>query len=228
MADRVLIVDDDPAIRKLLEKVMRVNDLEPVLASSGAEGIEAAHNSRFDLILMDITLGDMEGFDVIHQLRSEGDTTPVIIISGRSEDYDMLYGLSLGADDYVTKPFRAQILGAKVKAMIRRSKSHLEEKPSELVCGRFRYELDTMRFFKDDEELILSSKERALLLMFIRHPQQVFTKDIIYEQVWGTTVAVDDNTIMVYVNRLRSKIEDNAKSPQHIITIRGLVYRFIP
>lgn len=228
MADTVLIVDDDQAICKLLSKVMRSNELEPTSVNSGRDALALLANTAFDLILMDVSLGDMEGFDVIQQIRSRGDTTPVMIISGRSEDYDMLYGLSLGADDYVTKPFRPHVLAGKVKALIRRSKSFLQQRDNQLTCGPFTYDTATMRFYKNGQELNLSSRERALLLLFIQHPQQVFTKDMIYEQVWDTLVAVDDNAIMVYINRLRSKIEDDARAPKHIITIRGLGYRFVP
>lgn len=228
MADTVLIVDDDQAICKLLSKVMRSNELEPTSVNSGRDALALLADASFDLILMDVALGDMEGFDVIQQIRARGDTTPVMIISGRSEDYDMLYGLSLGADDYVTKPFRPHVLAGKVKALIRRSKSFLQQRDDQLTCGPFTYDTATMRFYKNGQELNLSSKERALLLLFIQHPQQVFTKDMIYEQVWDTLVAVDDNAIMVYINRLRSKIEEDARAPKHIITIRGLGYRFVP
>ena len=112
MAFHVLIVDDDPAICKLLSKVMISNEMEPLVVNSGAAALDliARQSDTLDMILMDITLGDMEGFDVIQTIRRNGVTTPVIIISGRSEDYDFMYGLSLGADDYVTKPFRPQIL----------------------------------------------------------------------------------------------------------------------
>lgn len=228
MADTVLIVDDDQAICKLLSKVMRSNELEPTSVNSGRDALALLADTSFDLILMDVALGDMEGFDVIQQIRARGDTTPVMIISGRSEDYDMLYGLSLGADDYVTKPFRPHVLAGKVKALIRRSKSFLQQRDNQLTCGPFTYDTATMRFYKNGQELNLSSRERALLLLFIQHPQQVFTKDMIYEQVWDTLVAVDDNAIMVYINRLRSKIEEDARAPKHIITIRGLGYRFVP
>lgn len=228
MADKVLIVDDDQAICKLLEKVLRSNELDAVTANSGAAALEQLAACRFDLILLDVSLGDMEGFDVIHEIRSRGDTTPVMILSGRSEDYDMLYGLSLGADDYVTKPFRPHVLAGKAKALIRRSKSFLQNRENQLICGPFAYETATMRFYKNGKELNLSSKERALLLLFIQHPQQIFTKDMIYEQVWDNLIAVDDNAIMVYINRLRGKIEEDARTPKHIITIRGLGYRFVP
>lgn len=232
MVDRVLIVDDDASICRLLEKVMRSNDLEPVIAGSGKEALEVIASKSFDLILIDVALGDMEGFDVIRKIRREGNNTPVIIVSGRNEDYDSLYGLSVGADDYITKPFRPLVLGAKVKALIRRSRSSVEKAdaaPEPVIkCGEFTYDSGTMRFFKGDEELQLSSREAALFLLFIKHPRQVFTKEMIYEKIWGDAVAVDDNTIMVYVNRLRSKIEDDRHNPTHIITMRGVGYRFIP
>lgn len=228
MADKVLIVDDDSAICKLLEKVMRSNELDPTIAMSGKEALNIIKNHTFDIILMDVMLGDMEGFEVIKKIRSQGISTPVMIVSGRNEDYDSLYGLSLGADDYITKPFRPLVLGAKVKALIRRNKNLVLDSSDILESGPFSYDSSTMRFYKNGEELILSAKESALLLLFMKHPQQVFTKDMIYEHVWGNTVAIDDNAIMVYINRLRGKIEDNKQSPQHIITIRGLGYRFIP
>ena len=197
------------------------NEMDPLVVNSGAAALDliARQSSTLDMILMDITLGDMEGFDVIQTIRRNGVTTPVIIISGRNEDYDFMYGLSLGADDYVTKPFRPQILGAKVKALIRRSKSFSQENNQQISCGPFLCDTTTMRFYKNNVELNLSEKERSLLLLFVRHPQQVFTKDMIYEQIWGNLIAVDDNAIMVYINRLRSKIEDNARTPQHLSLI---------
>lgn len=228
MADKVLIVDDDPAICKLLEKVMRSNELEPTIAMSGSEALTLIKTHVFDVILLDVMLGDMEGFEVIKTIRGQGINTPVIIVSGRNEDYDSLYGLSLGADDYVTKPFRPLVLGAKVKALIRRNKNLVLDNDHRLESGPFSYDSSTMRFYKNGEELLLSAKESTLLLLFMKHPQQIFTKDMIYEQVWGNTVAIDDNAIMVYINRLRSKIEDNKQQPTHILTVRGLGYRFVP
>lgn len=228
MADKVLIVDDDPAICKLLEKVMLSNDLIPTVVTCGKDALSILKTHTFDIILMDVMLGDMEGFEVIKKLRNQGINTPVMIVSGRNEDYDSLYGLSLGADDYITKPFRPLVLGAKVKALIRRNKNLVLDSSNILESGPFSYDTSTMRFYKNGEELILSSKESTLLLLFMKHPQQVFTKDMIYEHVWGTAVAVDDNAIMVYINRLRGKIEDDRQSPKHIITVRGLGYRFVP
>lgn len=227
MADKVLIVDDDPSISKLLEKVMHSNGMETATAGSGLEALNLLRNHTYDMILMDIMLGDMEGFEVIKHLRGQGIKTPVMIVSGRNEDYDSLYGLSLGADDYITKPFRPLVLGAKVKALIRRNKDMVLSNSEVLECGPFSYNTSTMRFYKGDEEIVLSSKEASLMLLFMKHPGQVFTKDMIYEHVWGNTIAVDDNAIMVYINRLRGKIEVNRQKPEYIVTVRGLGYRFV-
>ncbi|KEZ90857.1 MULTISPECIES: response regulator transcription factor [Clostridia] len=228
MSDKVLIVDDDPAVCKLLEKVMHSNDLETNVADSGLTALNQLKNHTYDMILMDVMLGDMEGFEVIKRLRSQGIQTPVMIVSGRNEDYDSLYGLSVGADDYITKPFRPIVLGAKVKALIRRNKNQVLYSSDILECGSFTYNTSTMRFYKNGEEIVLSSKESSLMLLFLKHPGQVFTKDMIYDHVWGNSVAVDDNAIMVYINRLRGKIEEDRQKPAHIVTVRGLGYRFNP
>ncbi|MEY8353316.1 response regulator transcription factor [Lachnospiraceae bacterium 54-53] len=228
MSDKILIVDDDPAVCKLLEKVMHSNDLETTVADSGFAALNCLKNHDYDMILLDVMLGDMEGFEVIKRLRSQGIQTPVMIVSGRNEDYDSLYGLSLGADDYITKPFRPLVLGAKVKALIRRNKNQVLNSSDTLESGPFTFNTSSMRFYKNGEEIVLSSKESSLMLLFVKHPNQVFTKDMIYEHVWGDSIAVDDNAIMVYINRLRGKIEEDRQKPAHIITVRGLGYRFIP
>ncbi len=228
MSEKVLIADDDVSISKLLEKVLRSNNMEPTIANNGAEALELIFSHTYDAILMDVMLGDMEGFEVIRKIREKGISTPVMIVSGRNEDYDSLYGLSIGADDYITKPFRPLVLGAKVKALIRRSRQLSADKTEQITSGPFSYNAATMRFYKNGDELDLSSKESAILLLFIRHPQQVFTKEMIYEQVWGDTIIVDDNTIMVYINRLRKKVEEDHRNPKHIVTVRGLGYRFMP
>ena len=122
MADLVLIVDDDEAVRTTLYKVIRSNGLDAEQASSGEQALELTAKKQYDLILLDVNMHGMDGFEVVQKLRNRGIKTPIIIVSGRQEDYDTLYGLDIGADDYVTKPFNPIVLGAKVKALIRRSK----------------------------------------------------------------------------------------------------------
>lgn len=228
MSDKVLIVDDDEAICKMLQKVMDSNDLESDIAYSGSEALSLLGSHSYDIILMDVMMDDMEGFEVIKRMRSHGIQTPVIIISGRNEDYDALYGLSVGADDYITKPFRPIVVGAKVKAFLRRNKNQQLASSTSIEHGCFHYDTSTLRFYKNNEEIILSAKENSLMLLFMQHPGQVYTKEMIYEHVWGNTIIVDDNTIMVYISRLRNKIEDNPQKPKYILTVRGVGYRFCP
>ena len=168
----------------------------------------------------------MDGFAVVQKLRSRGIKAPIIIVSGRKEDYDTLYGLDIGADDYVTKPFNPIVLGAKVKALIRRSKGSLHGADTITTAGPFRYNSTTLRFYKNNVEIVLSSKENAIMKLFLDNVNRIFPKEMIYSMIWGDSI-VDENAIMVYINRLRQKIEDDPASPKYIQTVRGLGYRFV-
>ena len=225
MADTVLIVDDDESVQTMLYKVIRSNGLKAEVASGGQEAVMLATRHSYDLILLDVNMPEMDGFQVVQQLRSRDIRTPIIIVSGRQEDYDTLYGLDIGADDYVTKPFNPIVLGAKVKALIRRSKG-TGETDSVLTAGPFRYNTSTLRFYKDGQEIVLSSKENAIMKLFLDNVNRIFSKDMIYELVWGHAI-IDENAIMVYINRLRQKIEDDPARPKYIQTVRGLGYRFV-
>jgi DNA-binding response OmpR family regulator len=226
VADHVLIVDDDQAVQAMLYKVIRSNGILADTAASGEAALSMTQTKQYDLILLDVNMPGMDGFELIHQLRCRGIKTPIIIVSGRQEDYDTLYGLDIGADDYVTKPFNPVVLGAKVKALIRRSKGTLPGVDNSIVAGPFRYNTSTLRFYKNGKEIILSSKENAMMKLFIDNVNRVFPKDMIYELIWGETI-VDENAIMVYINRLRQKIEDEPAKPRYIQTVRGLGYRFV-
>ena len=226
MADLVLIVDDDESVRTTLFKVIRSNGLDAELASSGEQALQMVRKKQYDLILLDVNMNGMDGFAVVQQLRSQGIKTPVIIVSGRKEDYDTLYGLDIGADDYVTKPFNPIVLGAKVKALIRRSKGSISGAESIIAAGPFRYNSSTLRFYKNGTEIMLSSKENAIMKLFMDNVNRIFPKDMIYSQIWGDAI-VDENAVMVYINRLRQKIEDDPAKPKYIQTVRGLGYRFV-
>ena len=223
---RILVVEDDFDIRELLQNFLQEAGYEVATANDGIEALSLFSGQRYDLIILDILLPKIDGYGVCELIRKQSDV-PIIMLTALSGEEDQIRGLDLQVDDYITKPFRPLVLGAKVKALIRRTKN-MGNHSDTIQCGPFTYESSTMRFYKDGEELILSSKESALLLLFIKHPGQVYTKDMIYEQVWGTTIAIDDNAIMVYINRLRSKIEKDRQKPEHIITVRGMGYRFLP
>ncbi len=222
----MLIVDDDEAVRTMLYKAIRSNGIEAQQVSSGEQALQWVSQNRCDLIIMDINMPGMDGFQVIQTLRNRGLRIPIMIVSGRQEDYDTLYGLDIGADDYVTKPFNPVVLGAKVKALLRRSKASSFGDSAVIVAGPFRYNTITMRFYKDNREISLSSKEHAMMKLFLDNVNRVFSKDMLYTLVWGEAI-IDENAIMVYINRLRQKIEENPSKPRYIQTVRGLGYRFV-
>ena len=226
MADTVLVVDDNEAVRNMLYKVIRSAGMEACSVSSGEEALELVRQRPFDLILLDVNLQGMDGFQVIETLRSRGIKIPVIIVSGRKEDYDTLYGLDIGADDYVTKPFNPVVLAAKAKALIRRSRGGLSGAELILTAGPFQYDTSTLRFYKNGHEIILSSKENAMMKLLLDNVNRIFSRDMLYEMIWGETI-IDENAIMVYINRLRQKIEEDPAHPHYIQTVRGLGYRFV-
>ena len=226
VADTVLIVDDDEAVLTMLYKVVRSNGLEAETAPSGEEALALTEQRDYALILLDVNLKGLDGFQVVQTLRKRGIKTPIIIVSGRKEDYDTLYGLDIGADDYVTKPFNPITLGAKVKALIRRSRDHLPGADHILTAGPFQYNVSTLRFYKNGEEIGLSSKENAMMKLFMDNVDRIFSKDMLYDLVWGEAI-IDENAIMVYINRLRAKIEEDPAHPAYIQTVRGLGYRFV-
>ena len=224
--DIVLIVDDDESVQNVLYKVISGNGIYAKIASSGEQALHQVATHPYDLILLDINMRGMDGFEVIRTLRQRGVKTPIIIVSGRQEDYDTLYGLDIGADDYVTKPFNPVVLAAKVKALIRRSKGNVAGKTTVITAGPFRYDAQTLRLYKNGEEILLSSKENAIMKLFVDNINHIFPKEMIYEMIWGESI-VDESAIMVYINRLRQKIEEDPSKPKYIQTVRGLGYRFV-
>ena len=225
--DKVLIVDDDNAVLNTLYKVIVSNGIEADTASGGEEALKKISSAKYDLILLDVNLGNVSGFDVLQKMRDDGISTPVMIVSARNEDYDTLYGLNIGADDYITKPFNPVILGAKVKALIRRSRDmNGRSAENNLVAGPFVYDVSMLRLYKSGKEVLLTSKENSLMKLFLDNVNRIFSKDMIYEMVWGEYI-VDENAGMVYINRLRQKIEDDPSHPKYIQNVRGLGYRFV-
>ena len=226
MADKVLIVDDDAVVLSLLNKVIRSNGLEAVCVDSAEKALELLCEQTCDLILMDVNMHGMDGFTAVETIRSRGVKTPIIIVSGRKEDFDTLYGLDIGADDYITKPFNPVTLGAKVKALIRRSRNSLAEAEPLIEAGPFTYNTSTLRLYKNGVEIPLSAKENAMMKLFIDNANRIFSKDMLYDMIWGEPI-IDENAIMVYINRLRQKIEDDPAKPRYIQNVRGVGYRFV-
>ena len=221
---KVLIVDDDPAVCTVISRVVSVNGLTPYSAESGEKALELLDSEEFALVVLDITLTGINGFEVVERLRGDNKKVPIIILSADDVPHDMLYGLEIGADDYVTKPFDPIFLGAKIKALIRRDRYiHTSEA---LTSGDIRYIPGTMKLYIGSDEVPLSTKEHALLRLFLENKNRVFTKEQLYERIWGETI-VDENAIMVYISRLRGKVEADPKNPRHIITVWGVGYKFV-
>ncbi len=226
MEDIVLIVDDDQSVSGMLHKALESSGLHAEVANSGEDALPLLNIKRYDLILMDINMPGIDGFQAVEIIRKQGIQTPIMIISGRKEDIDTLYGLNIGADDYITKPFNPITLCAKIKALIRRSRNDLPGSSQLITAGPFAYNTSTLHFYKNDREIPLSSRENAMMKLFLDNVNRIFSKDMLYDLIWGEAI-VDENAIMVYINRLRQKIEDDPSKPRYIQTVRGLGYRFV-
>ena len=219
----ILIVDDDKNVRITIRRVLEKENMTCTEASSGQEALSLLECSNFNLVILDINMDDMDGFEVLSTMRRSGINTPVIFLSGRSEDYDIILGLGLGADDYITKPFKPRVFSAMIKAALRRNKKTGIE--SYIEKGPFKFDTKKMRVYKEGKEIQLSSKEILLMKFFMENEGIVFTKDQLYNSIWNENI-VGDNTIMVYIHHLRNKMEEDPANPKFIKTVWGLGYKF--
>jgi DNA-binding response OmpR family regulator len=224
---KVLVADDEEYIRKLVVAALKNENMDVYPARNGGEALELIKQESFDLIILDIMMEDINGYDVINKIRVQGINVPIFLLSGKSEDQDKIIGFGLGADAYITKPFSPEVLCAEVKTHIKRYWEFIADKKkiAKLQRGPFVFNLKTYTFFKNNKEILLSSKEALLFKFFMEYPNQVFSKEQLYQNVWNDTV-IDDNTIMVYIRHLRAKIEDSPEKPQYIQTVWGVGYKF--
>ena len=218
-----MIIDADMRSRTVLGRALRAAMMVTEAAVSGEDGIERIAQAEYDLVLLDIDLPGIDGFHVIQTVRQRGSRVPMVVVSSHSEDYEQLYALDLGADDYITKPFNPVVLAAKARALIRRSRGVPME--DIITAGPFTYNTGTLRFYKNGDEIVLSSKENAMMKLFMDNVDRIFSRSRLYDLIWGGSI-VDENTVMVYISRLRAKIEDDPAKPKYIQTVRGLGYRF--
>lgn len=224
--DKVLIVDDDIHILRMASRILQSDGILTTEVSSGREALNQILYSHYDLILLDINLDDLDGFSIVKKVRAQGIKTPIIIISGNTEEYNTIFGLGIGADDYLTKPVSPAILGAKVKALIRRNRTAMEQSEKVLERGPFSFDLETYSLYMEGREIPLTSKEKQLVCLFLKNINTVFTKEMLFEQVWKDR-AVDDNTIMVNIRNIRAKIEPDPKNPRYLKTVWGMGYQFV-
>lgn len=224
---KVLVVEDEESIRKLISKMLSLEGIIVYQAENGSQGLDLINKYKFDLVILDILMEDISGYDVAKIIRSENLLLPIIFLSGKKEDEDIIKGLDIGADSYITKPFSPAVLCAQVKSQIKRRRAILKEEVvnSIIELGPFKFNLDSYKFYKNNEEVKLSSKETKIMKFFMEHPNKVFSKEEIYQSIWQESIT-DDNSIMVYIKYLRNKIEDAPTRPKHIKTVWGIGYEF--
>ena len=226
---RILIIEDDIEIASLERDYLQIADFETELAKDGAEGLKIAQGGGFDLIILDIMLPGLDGFSVLKELRENSDI-PVILLSAKSEDIDKIRGLGLGADDYMQKPFSPGELVARVKAHLARFErlTSGNSKPEKLKIAVRGLEIDRedRRVFVHGNECGLTPKEFDILLFITENPNRVFSKEYLFERIWGLEALGDSDTVVVHMRRLREKIEPDPQNPQYVETVWGSGYRF--
>lgn len=228
MDKKILIIEDDEAIAELEKDYLEVSDFEVDTARDGYEGLLKAGENDYSLIILDVMLPGMDGFEVLKALRGRSDV-PILMVTARKDDVDKILGLGLGADDYMTKPFSPSELVARVKAHIARYERLTDKgKPvSEVIEIRnLKINKASREVFLDGEEKVLTQKEFDLLLFLAEHPNRVFTKDELFREVWEAESMGETSSVTVYIKKLREKIELNPGKPQFIDTIWGVGYRF--
>lgn len=224
---KILIVEDDPDIAAIERDYLELNGCQVEIAADGEKGLVLGLSGRFDLILLDLMLPVVDGFTVCRKLREKIDT-PILMVTARREDVDKIRGLGLGADDYIEKPFSPSVLAARVKAHLARYERLTggRKQTAEIHIGGLNLHTDTRRLYVEGREVELKNKEYELLLFFLLHVDIVFSREELYEKIWGLEAMGDNATVAVHINRLREKIEPDPAKPRYIQTVWGAGYRF--
>ncbi|MEC0347551.1 response regulator transcription factor [Peribacillus frigoritolerans] len=222
----ILIIDDEEDLARLMETVLHKEGI-PNIITAGTIADGWAKFQKFDpsLVLLDIMLPDGEGYDLCKQIR-EVSNVPILFLSAKDEEIDKLLGLAIGGDDYITKPFSPKEVAYRVKAQLRRA-GYTEEKtsPKKLQIGPFELSSNENEVKKNGKTLELTAKEIGLMSCFMHHPNQILSKETLFEHVWGDDFFGSDNTVMVHIRRLREKIEVDPSKPSFLITVKGLGYK---
>ncbi|MBQ3900017.1 MAG: response regulator transcription factor [Lachnospiraceae bacterium] len=229
MSKKVLVVDDEKLIVKGIKFSLEQDEMEVDCAYDGEEALELLKQKEYDIVLLDLMLPKIGGYEVCQQLR-EFSQVPVIMLTAKGDDMDKILGLEYGADDYVTKPFNILEVKARIKAILRRTepkKAEIPAQSNELVSGKIRLDLDGRRTFIGEEEISLTSKEFEVLEILMRNPDRVYTRDNLMNLVWGTDYPGDVRTVDVHIRRLREKIEKDSGNPLYVHTKWGVGYYFL-
>ena len=223
--EKILIIEDEESILMALEDDLRIEGYQVSSAKDGLKGFTLAKEQGYDLIILDIMLPEMNGFDVCKQLRQTGITTPILILTAKSQEVDKVLGLELGADDYVTKPFSPRELLARVNALFRRVKQ-TQQGIDLYHFGDVDVDFKKYEAEKGGLPIYLTVLEFAMLHFLIRNKDQVVSRDSILDKVWGDSVYVYPRTVDTHIVHLRKKIEDDPENPKYIIGVRGIGYKF--
>ncbi|HEY2697903.1 MAG TPA: MtrAB system response regulator MtrA [Pseudonocardiaceae bacterium] len=224
MKARVLVVDDDPALAEMLTIVLRGEGFDTAVVADGSRAMPALREFKPDLVLLDLMLPGMNGIDVCKAIRAESGV-PVVMLTAKTDTVDIVLGLESGADDYVVKPFKPKELVARIRARLRRT----EAEPAEsLTIGDLSIDVPGHEVLRDGVAIQLTPLEFDLLVALARKPRQVFTREVLLEQVWGYRHAADTRLVNVHVQRLRSKVERDPEHPEVVLTVRGVGYKAGP
>lgn len=224
---KILIVEDEPQMRLGLKDNFEFEGYEVDFAEDGEKGLASAQENSYDLIILDVMLPKISGFDLLKKIRNQGNETPVIMLTAKGEEIDRVLGLELGADDYVTKPFSLRELLARVKAILRRNRIIGDKEPQEYKIGNLNVNFATYEANCDGNPVPMTHKEFEILKYFIDHAEQTISRDDLLHDVWGYEADITSRTVDNFILKLRQKIELNPSHPRFILTVHGVGYKFI-
>ena len=228
MSKKILIIEDDSDIAAIERDYLEISGYEVEICAKGSDGMEKSLSGNFDLIILDIMLPEMDGFEVCKNIRSKIDI-PIMMLTARKSDIDKIRGLGFGADDYIEKPFSPSVLVARVKSQLaqyERLKGTADT--NKIMLGNIILESDTHRVFVNDKEIFLPNKEFQLLEFLMTNANIVFSREILYDRIWGMNSFGNTSTVAVHINRLREAVELDPAKPKHLITVWGVGYKFKP
>lgn len=225
MMSRILIVEDELDLANIIKDYLEKELYEVEICTEGDKAIEIFDKFKPSLVILDLMLPGMNGYEICQNIRIES-TIPILILSAKIDEFDKVKGLDIGADDYITKPFRPRELLARINAQLRRSQVFNKENLEIIDLENIRIYTKEYKVEKDGRDLDLSRNEFELLMFLSKNPRQVFSREQLYDRIWGFDSYGDLNTVTVTINRLRQKIEDNPKNPKYILTVWGVGYKF--
>jgi DNA-binding response OmpR family regulator len=224
--NKILIIEDDPAISIGLKESLEKENYHVATEDNGDRALSTVSFERPDLIILDVMLPGMNGFEICKELRSSGNFTPIIVLTAKNEEVDKVLGLELGADDYVTKPFSIRELAARIKGILRR-RMNIEQDFDTFSFGDISINFKKMECKKGSKNVDMSLKEYEIIKFFAKHEEEVVTRNQLLDEVWGYETFPSTRTVDNYILMLRKKIEDNPSVPKHILTIHSAGYKFV-